>query len=196
MRGRDLAEEWDRYWGTPDPDRRDRKWALYARLLEIVSDLQKEKPRMRAIDVGCGRGLLLDRLSVLQGVNAIGVDFSSAAVAICTADERGLVVLKGDAHQVPVSGGPVDLILSTDTLNHLEDPAAALASWRGAIGADGHMLIAVADPTIGQQDGPEPPHAWTDDELLELFADADLTVHDLEHVAAGEQSFRLVIARA
>ena len=53
------------------------------------------RPSARALDIGCGEGLLLDMLARENGVEGRGLELSPANVSLCLA--RGLAVVQGDA---------------------------------------------------------------------------------------------------
>jgi methionine biosynthesis protein MetW len=80
----------------------------------------------RVLDIGCGDGALLAYLRDSKGVDARGIDVSSANVA--TAVARGLSVVQGDADadlgDYPDSA--FDMVILSDALQAMRSPATVL----------------------------------------------------------------------
>ncbi len=84
------------------------------------------------LDIGCGSGEVLRRLLDEIGrrtgrvIHGIGVDISGRILANGTPDPR-ITRLRADSRDLPLRGASSSLALCMDLLEHLEDPAAALA---------------------------------------------------------------------
>lgn len=80
----------------------------------------------RVLDIGCGDGALLAYLRDSKGVDARGIDVSSANVASAVA--RGLSVVQGDADadlgDYPDSA--FDMVILSDALQAMRSPATVL----------------------------------------------------------------------
>jgi len=74
-------------------------------------------PGMRVLELGCGRGNLLDAVQPAYGV---GVDFSSAMIAQASAQHPRLSFIQADAHQLDL-GETFDFIIGSDLVNDLRD---------------------------------------------------------------------------
>jgi SAM-dependent methyltransferase len=68
------------------------------------------------VDVGCGGGHLLDALRKL-GVGGTGLEYSSAALAICRA--KGLCVVEFDLEHDATPPLRADVVISTEVAEHL-----------------------------------------------------------------------------
>ncbi|MDB6168755.1 MAG: Methionine biosynthesis MetW protein [Verrucomicrobia bacterium] len=83
-------------------------------------------PRSRVLDLGCGRGALLDYLVQSKDVAAVGVDLDFARVTACVA--RGLSVYQGDMtgfmRQFP--DRHFDRVICSRTVQELGDPAGVI----------------------------------------------------------------------
>ncbi len=93
------------------------------------------------VEVGCGRGHLLDylrRRCSTSGPKLIGVDLSSAALA---AKERGLVALRGDGENLPLRSSSVRTILYDGALHHLIDYPEALRDAYRALAPGGSLVL-------------------------------------------------------
>lgn len=95
---------------------------------------------LRILDVGCGPGNTLDRLSAYgQGV---GMDYSGDAVEYCRS--RGYRrVFVGAAPALPVAEETFDLIVSIDVIEHVEDDAAAVGEAFRALKSGGLYVLTV-----------------------------------------------------
>ncbi|MHB8959979.1 MAG: class I SAM-dependent methyltransferase [Candidatus Limnocylindrales bacterium] len=76
------------------------------------------------VDLGSGPGDLLASVGVLADASLVGVEPSPAMRAIAAA--RGVLELDGRAESLPLEASSVDLVVSTLSMHHWEDPAAAL----------------------------------------------------------------------
>jgi SAM-dependent methyltransferase len=103
----------------------------------------------RFLEIGCGTGIVLDRL-VTSGVAAEGLDALPAAVAACRA-RTGAPVWLADARHLPFAE-EFDTIGIFDCLEHVQDHDAVVDSARRALRRGGRLLLTV----------PAGPHLWSD----------------------------------
>jgi methionine biosynthesis protein MetW len=84
------------------------------------------EPGSRLLDLGCGRGVLLEYLVKSKGVRGIGVDFDFEKVAACV--KRGLTVYQGDleAFLREFPDGFFDRVVCSRTLEELTRPALVI----------------------------------------------------------------------
>ncbi len=107
---------------------------------EIVHSLLPEPDgTKRVADIGCGWGGLTETLSAWGSV--VGVEPSEAARA--EAKRRGVEVLAGEADALPLEDGSVDIVVSTDVLEHLDDDVAAVREIERVLVPDGIALVTV-----------------------------------------------------
>lgn len=182
---------WDDYW-LADMWREDRKWALYRAICEQVIGIVAEKGRgITLADVGCGPGMLIDRLRNLAGVRVVGIDSSEIIADMCKA--RGRLVLNMDAHDLHVDGDGLDVLVSTCLLDcQGVDPVAALAGWRAAMREHGRLIVAVA--SADQE--PDYPRGttFTAEQLSAAIVDAGFRHPTCETVTSGGVAY--LLARA
>jgi 2-polyprenyl-6-hydroxyphenyl methylase/3-demethylubiquinone-9 3-methyltransferase len=147
----------------------------------------------RALDVGCGAGLLTEPLARM-GAEATGLDAApeNIAAARLHAAGQGLAI---DYRAGSVEGLGVDerfdLVCSMEVIEHVTDPAAFVAGLVRALAPRGLLLLStpnrtalsrLALVTVGEGAGmiPRGTHDWskflTPDELGALLADAGLAV--------------------
>jgi 2-polyprenyl-6-hydroxyphenyl methylase / 3-demethylubiquinone-9 3-methyltransferase len=153
----------------------------------------------RALDVGCGAGLLAEPLARL-GAEVTGLDAAPENIAAARAHAAGqhlaIDYRAGGIEQV--AGERFDLVVSMEVVEHVTDPAAFVAGLAGAL-ADGGLLILstpnrtplsrLALITLGEGLGmvPTGTHDWskflTPDELIGLIEAEGLRVIDTTGLA-------------
>lgn len=155
----------------------------YAIIGEII------EPGSRVLDLGCGEGDLLEWLAANKGVDARGVEISSACVQRAIA--RGVSVYQSDIDQglADYPNGAFDYVILSQTLQETRRPREVLREMLRV----GRRVI-VAFPNFGHWrvrlsmlvSGRAPrtklfPYEWYDSPNIHF-----LTVHDFEVLAAVE----------
>ncbi|HSY54744.1 MAG TPA: methionine biosynthesis protein MetW [Opitutaceae bacterium] len=93
--------------------------------MQIIADWVE--PRSRVLDLGCGRGVLLEFLAQTKDVLAVGVDLDFDKIAACV--RRGATAYQGDMMQF-MRAFPekhFDRVICSRTVEELPDPAAVIA---------------------------------------------------------------------
>ena len=90
------------------------------------------------LDLGCGRGYWTRYLSQ-RGIAAVGVEREVDRAAL--AGRHG-PVMAGDAANLPVADGSVDVVWCLHVLHHLHDPGRALAEVRRVLRPGGALVMA------------------------------------------------------
>jgi SAM-dependent methyltransferase len=104
---------------------------LVERFLAEVGRLVAERAPARALEVGCGEGLVLEYLRRRhQGVRVDGLEPDMGALRAARLRNPGARLIHGDAHDLGVASGAYDLVLCLEVLEHLNDPGRALAEIR------------------------------------------------------------------
>ena len=148
----------------------------------------------RALDVGCGAGLLCEPLARL-GAEVTGVDAAEENVFAARehAQGAGLAIeyRHGDVAQLGLSG--FDLVTSLEVIEHVADKAAFFRALGSALAGGGLMILSTPNRTpqsrlllveAAERLGaiPRGTHHWDDfvtpDELRELLAAAGLAMGD------------------
>ena len=113
-----------------------------------LRSLGVDPSKVRALDVGCGFGMLFLAYSRSFGNSElIGVDVSDVAVnyALEIARSRAFVhqFVNADAIFLPFKSGYFDLVFALDVLEHLEDPQKVLMEMARCLKEDGVMIVTV-----------------------------------------------------
>jgi len=97
----------------------------------------------RVLDVGCGVGFATRMFAGLAGNDAqvVGLDLSMPHLQAARGPP-GVALVQADAAQLCFRDASFDLIWSCNTVNHLRDPVAALASMRAALRPAGRVVLA------------------------------------------------------
>lgn len=157
--------------------------SLYDALARAVGDCPVNSVRRRVLDVGVGRGELLQRLQAL-GHDTHGMDMEPGCVEVASRF--------GDCRQGGIEDiarvfpdADFDIIVCSHVLEHLDSPHAALKAFAG-LGASGYVF-AVPNPLrpirmvralfgSWRADHPEHVHAWGHPEFVALLNRCGFTV--------------------
>ncbi len=90
-----------------------------------------------ALEVGCGTGLILDRVAAFAR-GAAGIDLSAGMLA--RAARRGLAVAQASATELPIASASVDVAYSFKVLAHIPDIVGALREMTRVVRPGGYVL--------------------------------------------------------
>jgi methionine biosynthesis protein MetW len=93
--------------------------------MQIIADWVE--PGSRVLDLGCGRGVLLESLVQQKDVFAVGVDLEFEKISACV--KRGVTAYQGDmmAFMRAFPDSHFDRVICSRTLEEVADPAAVIA---------------------------------------------------------------------
>ncbi|MFG3440690.1 methyltransferase domain-containing protein [Nonomuraea sp. NPDC047897] len=108
------------------------------------------RPGHTVVDIGCGPGTDLGAMAaaVAPGGTVVGVDRDPVMVETAgarLAGTPGVRVRHGDAHALPLADGIADRARTDRVLQHVDDPARALAEVRRMLRPGGHAVLAEPD---------------------------------------------------
>ncbi|MDP1028546.1 bifunctional 2-polyprenyl-6-hydroxyphenol methylase/3-demethylubiquinol 3-O-methyltransferase UbiG [Sphingomonas sp. KR1UV-12] len=149
----------------------------------------------RALDVGCGAGLLAEPLARL-GAAVTGVDAAPENIAVAQAHAAGssLAIDYRAGGIEAVAGETFDLVTSLEVIEHVADPASFVRGLAAALAPGGLMILStpnrtplsrLAMITLAEGTGaiPRGTHDWdkflTPEELTVLVESEGLRVRDL-----------------
>ena len=108
-------------------------------LRKRVRYVVEQCPPGKALDVGCGTGVLASRLAQ-AGYAMTGVDPSAGMLEILRARTPDVVAVEGSGTALPFDDDAFDLVLSVATFHHIADPGDV----RRTLGGDGPRRAARA----------------------------------------------------
>ncbi len=97
----------------------------------------------RALEVGCGTGLILERVR-RHAASAVGIDISAGMLRAARA--RGLDVVQGLATALPFADASFDLVYSFKVLAHVRDISTAVAEMCRVCAPGGTVLAEFYNP--------------------------------------------------
>jgi 2-polyprenyl-6-hydroxyphenyl methylase/3-demethylubiquinone-9 3-methyltransferase len=144
----------------------------------------------RALDVGCGAGLLAEPLARL-GAEVTGVDAAAANIEAAAVHARGsgLDIRYRHGELAELDAGQFDLVTCLEVLEHVADKRAFVVQLARCLAPGGLMILSTPNRTpqsalllVGAAEAlgqvPRGTHRWSDfatpDELSELLADVAL----------------------
>jgi len=146
----------------------------------------------RALDVGCGAGLLCEPLARM-GADVTGVDAAAENVAAARlhAQGMGLAIAYHAGELASLPEGMFDLVTSMEVIEHVADKAAFVSELAARLAPGGLMILSTPNRTAASKlflvDGaeligqvPRGTHNWDDfitpEELEDLLSDAGLAM--------------------
>lgn len=156
-----------------------RHW-WYAGRRALVRRLMRGVPAGRAIDVGPGPGGNAAELRSL-GWQVTGVELTETGASLCA--RRGVPVVRGDAVSLPVADRSVDLVMSTDVWEHVEDHETVARESFRVLRPGGRLLVAVpAEMALWSGHDVALGHVrrYEREDLVALVEDAGFVVQDVK----------------
>lgn len=131
------------------------RWFLGSLFRGIAADVAGAVPPAgRVLEVGCGPGLLSIRLAGSHGLDVTGLDLDpemierARANAAGVADFAALSFVAGDVAALPFEDAAFDAVVSTMSMHHWPDRAAALGEIARVLRPGGRVLIWDLKPGI------------------------------------------------
>lgn len=125
-------------------------WIADTRRFEKVFHTLRSRESLRVIsrhsaggtlaDIGCGTGLLTRRLS---GSEVIALDINRWNLQRTLAHSPTVHAMQGDAERLPLRSDSFDLVVCTETLEHLAGPRQALAEMLRTLKPGGKLVGSV-----------------------------------------------------
>jgi SAM-dependent methyltransferase len=166
----DHADGYADYLGAEPVLRRE-----FARTVDFIRRYRRSG---KLFEVGCAYGFFLQEAK--RWFTVAGVELAEDAAAYCR--RQGLAVTTGSAESIArAAGGPFDVIVLLDVIEHLPDPRAAMTAFAQALAPGGVIVLTTGD--FGSLAARALGSAWrlmTPPQHLWFFTRASI-----EHLAAG-----------
>jgi SAM-dependent methyltransferase len=126
------------------------------------------------LDIACGNGYGTEILKSAGAIKAIGVDISSSAIDYAKSkyESKGLSFKIGDAHKFKYAQA-FDIIVSFETIEHLNNPHKFLSSVISNLRSDGLFIVSTPIRVSGiLLDKPRNPfhvREWDENEFKQLL---------------------------
>lgn len=110
---------------------------------------------LQMIDVGCGAGWLCEQL--LPYGNVIGTDLSDEALRRTAARVPAVTFIAGNFLDLDFGKECFDVVVTLETLSHIEDQEAFIAKAAMLLKPGGHLMLATQNrPVLEKNDVPPP----------------------------------------
>ena len=103
-------------------------------------DLLQADANSLLLDVACGQGRLVE-LASARGVPAIGTDISAGGLMKGARNAPDALWVVADGVRIPLPDGSIDLIVSSGSLEHYDDPLAGVREISRLLKADGRAAV-------------------------------------------------------
>lgn len=114
----------------------------------------------QVVDVACGEGYGAHAMELAGASSVQGFDISEEACRHATA-KYGLNAKCADAADLPLADSVVDMVVSFETIEHLDDPAAFVRECHRILSADGLFIVSTPNRLIYSERGQHNRfHTW------------------------------------
>jgi ubiquinone/menaquinone biosynthesis C-methylase UbiE len=107
----------------------------------VQENLMEHNPRAVVLDCGCREGDYTIRMT--RGVGSphlIGLDYTASVLKL--AAQKGITPLRADLNKnIPLTCGSVDVILASDVLEHLVNPALFVSEMFRVLRPGGYLIL-------------------------------------------------------
>jgi ubiquinone/menaquinone biosynthesis C-methylase UbiE len=127
-----------------NPDFPDANFQNHYKVYEFVRQLSIGKD---VLDLGCGTGYGTAHLA-RAARSIVGIDNSRAAIKFARNRYSGISFLQMDAQKLNFPQESFDLIVSSETLEHVHDQSRSLEEIRRVLRRDGLLFLATPNPEM------------------------------------------------
>ena len=112
---------------------------------------------MRVLDIACGEGYGSAALRRAGAAHITGVDVSEE-VCVHARDKYGICTKPGSAERIPLEAGSVDVVVSFETIEHVERPDCFLDECVRVLTPGGRLIISTPNKRVYGRDVKNPYH--------------------------------------
>ncbi len=114
-------------------------------------------PGKRTLDVACGEGYGSAGLSRAGAASVVGVDVSARTCAEGR-KKYGIDAVAGDARALPLADRSVDLVVSFETIEHLDRPGRFLDECARVLDDEGTLIVSTPNRPVYRAEVANPHH--------------------------------------
>jgi SAM-dependent methyltransferase len=109
------------------------------------------------VDVACGEGYGTHGIRLAGARSVIGIDISAEAVEHART-AHGVDARVGSAEAIPLADRSADVVVSFETIEHVQDPARFVAECARLLRPDGTLIISTPNVSVYRGRTPENPY--------------------------------------
>jgi SAM-dependent methyltransferase len=155
-------------------------WGEHRSRYRFAAQFLESRPGLAVLDVASGAGFGLDMLGQ-AGARPIGVDYDAATLCDVHHQHPRARLLRADATRLPLGDAVVDLAVSFETIEHVQDAQALVDEIRRVLKPGGRLVLSTPNRAFGPPErhtnNPFHIREFTSDELRALLRSAFDDVH-------------------
>ena len=205
---------WDQQW-KENPDRQKQAGANWTRYIDFLNSRGFVTADARILDVGCGPCGMINFLGAGQ---RFGLDTLADYYCSKFGMQVDITWVKGSGENLPFGKGMFDVVITTDTIDHADNPEALMYDIYRVLKVNGIVFLAVNTYSGGTNlvkhihhvlgiDSPAELHSYSFNDVKRLIEKTGFTVltswHDVMDLEATtgqstgrESEFRKTITKA
>ncbi len=134
----------------------------------------------RVLDIACGEGYGSAGLLKAGAASVIGVDISEETCRYAQ-QKYGVDTRQGDAENIPLPNGSIDVIVSFETIEHVPSPEKFLKECVRVLRPGGQLIISTPNTSVYSYGGAEQDNPYHCSELTTREFNRILSEHFVSH---------------
>ena len=115
-------------------------WGNFQSNLEFLRRVGVLRPGSSILEIGCGKGMLLNNLQE-SGYTVTGIDMDADAISQCRAAHPKIAAQVASGDAIPFPAESFDAVLSFDVFEHIRDSDRHLREVKRVMKPGGHYLL-------------------------------------------------------